>query len=185
LAGTSKPVPALQFPVSDHVGAIAVMPSASSISARDRVVLLGASWDTESVYGWSVDGTREFLWNGDGLQARGLGPGPAGSMAGGVAVQDWKWHAGRLYASGLSLNRSGTNAAPYGRLLIFADVRNPKSAVDTRVVPRWRGMELAREAMSPDKEGRGIWYLPADLELTNRLIRVELTALPRLLPANP
>lgn len=180
-----RAVPAIEFPVPDHVGAIAVMRSASFGSSTGSTILLGASWDTESVYGWSTDGNREFLWNGGALQSRGLGPGPRGSTEGGVAVQDWKWQDGRLYASGLSLDHSGTNAPPYGRLLIFSDIGNPKAVVDARVVPRWQGMELAREAMFPDADGRGIWFLPADLALANRLVRVELGALPRLSPAKP
>ncbi len=173
------PVPSIHFSVPDHVGAVAVLPARRTVEGVEEILLLGASWDTESVYGWSSAGRLAFTWSAAELRPRGLGLGTVAAPMAGVAVQDWKWANGHLYASGLVPSRPGGTSGSRGRLLIFSDPMNASAEVEARTVPIWNGMELAREAMTPDADGRGIWFLPADLGSTNRLVHVKIESLPR------
>jgi hypothetical protein len=76
------PVADFEFEVADHIGALAV--------ATNQNIVLGASWDTETVYVWDLKGRLKRTLTGTELKNRDLGivSGPNGH--GGVAVQDWK-----------------------------------------------------------------------------------------------
>jgi hypothetical protein len=88
--GQLKPV--AEFPVQDHIGALAV--------SSGRGELFGANWDTEKVYVWDLKGHQQRILSGDELRVRELGvvTGPEGRS--GVAVQDWKIVGPHLFASG-------------------------------------------------------------------------------------
>jgi hypothetical protein len=158
--------PAFEFPVSDHIGAVAV-------SIRQGV-LLGANWDTEKVYVWDLKGQLQQVLSSDGLEARGLGvvAGPEGRA--GIAVQDWKLVDDRLYASGLFGASKLAVVSPASRICWF-DHFLGDSRRQTVPMPRRDGIELCREAMAIS--GDGAYFLPEDLGATNRLFRVALAEL--------
>lgn len=160
------PVPEIEFPVSDHIGALAVTP--------DTQRLLGASWDTAQVYLWDAQGTLRQTLTGSMLERLGLGTEHPSQS--GLAVQDWKFVGDRLYAAGL-LRQPGTPASPASRLSVFRQF--PESAPDLFPLPVVSGVpDLAREGMAV-AEG-WIYLLPGDLGATNQLFRFsrDLLSLP-------
>ena len=163
-------IPDSEFPVEDHIGAIAV--------AAGQKRLFGANWDTESVYVWDLKGHLERTITGAERMDRQLGVLPIGRPGEGLAVQDWKWTGGQLVASGLASAPGGTRLRPAGRVVIFDDLLEPTFRRTAREVPMRGALELAREAMTPD--GTGFWFLPEDLGPTNRLFHLDALA-----PARP
>ena len=163
-------VPDSEFPVDDHIGAIAV--------AAGQKRLFGANWDTESVYVWDLEGHLERKITGVTRIDRQLGIPPEGHPGEGLAVQDWKWTGRKLVASGLASAPGGTRPRPAGRVVIFDDFLQPTFRRTAWAVPMRGELELAREAMTP--EGTGFWFLPEDLGPTNRLFHVNALA-----PAKP
>ncbi len=157
--------PEVEFRVSDHIGAIAVGPEG----------LLGASWDTETVYVWSLDGQLQHTLMGSDLKARGLGSVSGSSAYSGLAVQDWKFWDGRLWASGLVKNREASRSSSSARLLIITELLKPEFRVRTIELPRMGQIELAQEAMGiTDKF---VSFIPEDLGATNRMFRAPLREL--------
>jgi hypothetical protein len=159
-------VPDAEFPVDDHIGAIAV--------AEGQKRLYGANWDTESVYVWDLDGHLERKITGAARMDRQLGILPEGHPGEGLAVQDWKWTDGHLVASGLASAPGGTRLRPAGRVVIFEDFLQPTFRRTAFAVPMRGALELAREAMTP--EGTGFGFLPEDLGPTNRLFHIKALA---------
>ena len=163
-----KPARAVfEFPVDDHVGAIAV-------AARDGL-LMGASWDTETVYAWDFQGRLRRTLSGTELAAWGLGvaAGPDGRP--GVAVQDWKVAGPRVIASGLG-RASGAAASDSESCLVSFPVSFAAGFPARRIrLPAPEGAGLAREGMAL-VDGL-VCFLPDDLGATNRLYRLPLAAI--------
>ena len=159
--------PDFEFPVDDHIGALAV--------SVDRQLVFGANWDTEQVYVWDFKGRLQRTLTGDELKARGLGvvAGPEGRA--GLAVQDWKFIENRLFASGLFRAPSPAAGSTENRLISYADFLAMDFQPRTVKLPRQKGIMLAREAMAI-AEGR-VYFLPEDLGASNRLFRVSLANL--------
>lgn len=156
-----------EFPVADHIGAIAV--------AAEKNRVLGASWDTASIWVWDLQGTFVERLPAVRLRTASLGVDVDGGAATGLTVQDWKWHEGRLVASGLwkEGNRKGgiqeRVIGSLSRVAIFGEL----PSVDDMPAPRWLELprlerrEIAREGMAI--HGGRLWFLPDDLGATNRL----------------
>jgi len=158
---------AFEFPVSDHIGAVAV--------SAARKLVFGANWDTETVYVWDFEGRLERRLNGAELEARGLGvvSGPNGRA--GLAVQDWKLLGDRLFASGLFRGPGVKSEAPQSRLMSLTDFPGPGLQWRSSPLPKQNGTELAREAMAIS-DGV-VYFLPGDLGASNRMFRVSLAEL--------
>ncbi|NLH75125.1 MAG: hypothetical protein GX456_18925 [Verrucomicrobia bacterium] len=166
---TNRPVtPQIQYAVADHIGALAV--------SRKRNLVVGASWDTETVYVWNLKGHLERVLTPTELQAWQLGATSGANTRSGVAVQDWKYVGDRLYASGLYKSAERTTAVPRSRLLILS--RFPRGNPETRIVPIQfhEGVELAAEGMAV--LGDRIYFLPEDLKDSNRMFCVPIRNLP-------
>ena len=153
--------------VNDHIGAVAV--------AAGRGLVLGANWDTETVYVWNFEGRLEQKLTGSALTQRGLGAVNLTSNHSGVAVQDWKFIGDRLFASGLCREPGSAAPASRSRLISFANFLQPEFQSLTVALPLQEGTELAREAMTV-AEGM-VYFLPEDLGATNRLFRIPLAEL--------
>ena len=162
-----RPKPVLEFPVSDHIGALAV--------SEEAGLVLGANWDTEKIYVWDLKGHLQRTLTGTEMGARGLGvvAGPGGHA--GVAVQDWKIVGDRVYASGLFRAPLSPPASPASRLCEFERFLEPDCRRQIATLPRKDGVELGREAMAVS--GGSIYLLPEDLGATNRLFRLALADL--------
>lgn len=160
--------PEFEFPVNDHIGAVAV--------ASDRGFVLGANWDTESVYVWDLQGNLKRTLTGSALSMRclGLAPGPGGRT--GVAVQDWKAIGDHLFASGLSRATGGGAMSSRSRWLSFTNFLAPDFGSFAVALPLRGRTELCREAMAV--AGGLVYFLPEDLGESNRLFRVSLTDKP-------
>lgn len=157
------PPPEVEFPVDDHIGAVAVL--------AGRSLLVGASWDTETVYLWDFSGTEREVLRGAALSRLGLGLGTPETP--GLRVQDWKGSAGSLVASGL-VSAGGASSSSVSRLLRLGDsLSSPPVLLP---IPSVAGVELAREAMAV--HDGSVCFLPEDLGETNRLIRIPLPKLP-------
>lgn len=155
-----------EFPVTDHVGALAV-------DAKQQRVF-GASWDTETVYVWDYKGHLQRTLRGAELRPRKLGARSGADGYGGLTVQDWKTVDGRLFASGLFRDPMlATETTPRSKLLVFSNFLDPTFECEAVSLPTREGGELAREAMAVS--GRDLYFLPDDLGATNRLYRVPLT----------
>lgn len=156
-----------EFPVNDHIDALAVD------VRRGRV--LGASWDTETVYVWNLEGQLQRILTGATLSARGLCVSTDGAGKEGVAVQDWKFIGRRLMASGLF--RSPTSAAvdPRSWLVAFDHFLDSEFQKLMVTLPSPEGIELANEGM--DVLEGAAYFLPEDLGASNRLFQVQLTDL--------
>lgn len=160
--------PDFEFPVDDHIGAVAVAP--------DRQLLFGANWDTERVYVWDFRGRLQRMLTGGELKARGLGVVAGDGGRSGLAVQDWKILGDRLYASGLFRAPPGSpTLATENRLIGFTDFLAPDFLSRTVPLPRPKGIMLAREGMAISDGS--VYFLPEDLGATNRLFRVSLADL--------
>jgi len=153
--------------VNDHIGAVAV-------DASHRLVL-GANWDTETVYVWNFEGRLERKLTSSTLTQRGLGSVNRTRSPSGVAVQDWKFIGDRLFASGLCRETGSAAPVTRSRLISFANFLQPESQSWTVALPLQEGTELAREAMAV-AEGM-VYFLPEDLGATNRLFRIPLAEL--------
>lgn len=155
-------VPDLEFPVADHIGALAV--------ATNHNLLLGANWDTETVYVWDLAGHLQRTINGADLKSRNLGviSGPNGHA--GVAVQDWKFSGERLYASGLFGDPAKAVARPRSRVLGFTHFLETGFKVEDISLPDRTGVELAQEAMA--RLDGWFYFVPENLGATNRYFRV-------------
>lgn len=162
--------PVFEFPVSDHIGAVAV--------STGHGLLFGANWDTEKVYVWDLKGRLQQTLMGDELEARGLGvvAGPKGRA--GVAVQDWKVVGDRLYASGLFGSPKSATVPPASRLCWFEHFLEGDFQRRAVTLPRRDRIELAREAMAVS--GGSVYFLPEDLGASNRLFRVGLAEVTKI-----
>jgi hypothetical protein len=162
-----KLTPVFEFPVSDHIGAVAVY--------TKQGLLFGANWDTEKVYVWDLKGQLQRTLSGGEMEARGLGvvAGPEGRA--GIAVQDWKVVGDRLYASGLIRSPKSATLSSASRLCWFERFLEPDFQRQTVTLPRKDGIELGREAMAIS--GDAAYFLPEDLGGSNRLFRVALADL--------
>lgn len=154
--------PEREFPVADHIGALAVDRSGH---------LWGASWDTVTVREWDETGVLKSTWSAERMRALGLGFGGAGS---GLTVQDWKWIDGELYAAGLWKSEAKT-AVPASRLLRFSVESGPGQSGQLTVLPLLDGVEAAREGMSL-REGI-LRVVPGDLGATNVLYQIPVASL--------
>ena len=154
------PNPVVEFGVDDHIGALAV--------SRSADLLVGAAWDTDTVYVWDLKGALKQPLDGSALRRLGLGAGKA--TGDGLAVQDWKFADGILWANGLV---PASSDAPQSRLVGLNASWHPPPQV--RDLPKIAGVELGREAMAIS--GDWIHFLPEDLGRTNRLFRIHRKAL--------
>ncbi len=153
--------PEREFPVDDHIGAVAVR--------VDPPRLLGANWDTLTVYQWDETGRLERTLSGPDLHAVGLG---FDETRAGLTVQDWKGVGDRLLASGLWRGPGSVRPNPASRLVWF-DGRVESPGVPVMDVPGlWPGVELSREGMAV--ANGWIHWLPEDLGPTNRVVRVSI-----------
>lgn len=150
--------PEWEFPVQDHIGAVAV-------SASQQIVL-GANWDTEEVYVWDLTGRLRQKLGQPERALHSLGA-PAG-----LAVQDWKLVGDRLFASGL---RSASVSLSRSQLLVLSDFLQPEVKPEALTLPKPPLTELAREAMTV--AGDWVYFLPEDLGTSNRVFRTSLKAL--------
>lgn len=162
LVAGRKPTPEFEFSVNDHIGAFAV-------AARLRLVL-GASWDTETVYVWDLEGRMKQKLTGAALASRGLGTVTDGKGRSGVTVQDWKFDDDRLCASGLFRSPGSSVTSPASRWLSFDRFLEPDCKPQVATVPRLGTTELAREGMAIS--AGVIHFLPNDLGASNRIYRV-------------
>jgi hypothetical protein len=154
--------PEREFPVADHIGALAVDRSGH---------LWGASWDTVTVREWDEAGVLKSTWSAERMRALGLGFSGVGE---GLTVQDWKWVDGQIYAAGLWKSEAKT-AAPASRLLRFSVESGPGPLGQLTVLPLLDGVEAAREGMSL-RDGI-LRVLPGDLGATNVLYQISVTNL--------
>jgi len=157
----------LEFPVNDHIGAVAV-------SAAQRVVL-GANWDTEIVYVWGFDGRLHRTLSGAELESRRLGvvTGPSGRS--GLAVQDWKIVDDRLFASGLFRGTELAPESPQSRLVFFTGFMERGFQWRSTILPKQNETELAREGMAISNGL--VYFLPEDLGASNRILRASIADL--------
>ena len=154
----------IEFPVDDHIGAIAV--------ATHRRILLGANWDTETVYVWDFEGRLKQTLRGRALEKRGLGVVAGSANSKGVAVQDWKFVGERLFASGLCASAGN---ATRSRWISFTNFLQLNCHSWSIALPLQQETELAREAMAVS-DGF-VHFLPEDLGASNRIFRVRITGL--------
>ena len=159
--------PVFEFPVSGHIGSVAV--------STEHGLLFGANWDTEKVYVWDLKGQLQRTLSGDEMETRGLGvvAGPQGHA--GIAVQDSKVVGDRLYASGLFGSPKSMMVSQASRLCWFEHFLEHDFQRRTVTLPRWGGVELGREAMAIS--GGSVYFLPEDLGASNRLFHVSLAEL--------
>ena len=167
LKAGSQLKPVVEFPVNDHIGALAV--------SIERGELFGANWDTEKVYVWDLKGNQRRILSGDELKARALGVVTGIEARTGVAVQDWKIVGDRLFASGLFRPPETATASAASRLSWFERFLERDFRRWTVTLPRQDGTELANEAMAVSKGF--VYFLPEDLGTSNRLFRVSLDEL--------
>ena len=156
-----------EFAVDDHIGAVAV--------AADQSVLVGASWDTETVYLWDRSGGLRRKLTGAALAGWGLGVAAGADGRAGLAVQDWKIVGDRLLASGLRQARAGATSAAESWLVSLPAALTAGAPSAEILLPRPEGVSLAREAMAV--ASGSVHFLPEDLGATNRLFRFRLAAL--------
>jgi hypothetical protein len=154
--------PAFEFSVDDHIGAVAV--------SAERGLLVGASWDTESVYLWDLQGTLNRTSSGAGLAAWGLGVATGPDRRPGVAVQDWKIVGDRLIGSGLRRGGGSGTTVPESWLVSLPVSLEAGASPAKILLPTPEGIGLAREGMAI--AAGVVHFLPEDLGATNRLFRV-------------
>jgi hypothetical protein len=156
-----------EFSINDHIGALAV-------DVR-RGLVLGANWDTETVYVWNLGGHLQRTLTGADLGARGLGVAPSGTTRAGIAVQDWKFVGTQLIASGLLRAPASSTPDSKSRLLSFDKFVDADFQKRVVTVPLHQGIELANEGMVISDGA--VYFLPEDLGATNRLFRMRLADL--------
>lgn len=168
--GTSvEPRPVLDLPVDDHIGALAV--------SKDLGRVVGASWDTELVYVWTLTGKLERTLTATDLRPRDLGVSRDDPSRAGLTVQDWKFDGARLLASGLYKGDGDAMNVPRSRLIRFDRFLDPGFVKITATVPMLGDVELCHEAMGV--KGGAVHVLPQDLGPTNRLYRLAAELVPR------
>ena len=157
-----KPLqPVFSFPVNDHIGAIAANPKDGTI--------LGASWDTETVYAWDRTGVLQQTLSGLDLGARGLGLHSI-SNSPGLAVQDWKFGLeNQLFACGLLMGPLPKSIRNRSRFVLFNNFLDENFRVSTVSLPLQNGVEVGREGMA--LWNASAFFLPEDLGQSNRLFR--------------
>jgi len=160
--------PAIEFSVSDHIGAVAV--------SSERGLVFGANWDTVKVYVWDFTGALQRTLRDDELKARGLGVDAAGARAG-IAVQDWKIVGDRLFAAGLFKTPESTTVPPASRFCEFERFLERDLRSLRVTLPQQNGTELAREAMAV--AGGSVYFLPEDLGASNRVFHLSIAKLTR------
>jgi hypothetical protein len=133
--------------------------------------LWGASWDTVTVREWDETGVLKSTWSVE--QMRSLGLGFAG-LGGGLAVQDWKWIDGEIYAAGLWKSEAKI-AAPASRLLRISVESGPGRSGQLTVLPLLDGVEAGREGLSL-RDGI-LRVVPGDLGATNFLYQIPVANL--------
>ncbi len=159
-----------EFQVNDHIGAVAVF--------AQRKILLGATWDTETVYVWEFTGQTLHLQQtiaGPDLAARGLGVVNGQTerdRRAGLAVQDWKALGDRLFASGLFRGGNIQPGTPQSQLVSYADFLRPHFQRRVTSLPGQPQTELAREGMA--LSSNFVHFLPEDLGVTNRIFRLPI-----------
>ena len=153
-----------EFPVNDHIGALAV--------DLERGRVLGASWDTETVYVWDLKGRLQQTMTGTDLNGRGLGVSTARNAPPGLAVQDWKCVGPRLIASGLLKGLTSAPTSSKSRLMVFDGFFEETFQKQVIILPSPTGIEIANEGM--DVSDGAVYFLPEDLGATNRMFRVRL-----------
>lgn len=161
-----------EFSVDDHIGALAVDVT------HERV--LGASWDTESVYVWNMEGELQKSLSHAALRDRSLGVSSKDKSRTGVAVQDWKFVGRQLVASGLFKGPLATTSPSKSRLVALDHVLEDNFRKRTVTLPSLSGVELANEGMVV--AGGGVYFIPEDLGATNRLFRMRTA---ELFPGRP
>ena len=164
--------PEFEFPVNDHIGAVAV--------SLENNLVFGASWDTEAVYVWDLEGRLQRIMGGSDLALRGLGAVTDPNRRAGLAVQDWKIAGNWLFASGL-FREASLAAATKSRLMSFTNFLESDFQRRTAALPLQERTELGREAMAI--VDNWVYFLPEDLAVSNRMFRVSLAEL-GLQPAN-
>lgn len=160
--------PVVEFAVADHIGALAVSVEHNS--------LLGASWDTEKIYVWNLQGELWRKLTAADLELRELGIQSGSAARAGVAVQDWKFVGNQLFASGLWRSPGTTIGSTESRLMIFTNFLEADFQRLTVKLPPVESTQLSREAMAVS-EGVA-HFLPEDLGATNRMFRISLTNWP-------
>lgn len=148
-----------KFKVEDHIGALAV--------SKHKRMILGASWDTETVCVWDLDGNLKRKLDASELKRLGLGIATGPDPRSGVAVQDWKFVDDNLYAAGLFKSWDGMTQLPRSRLMVIERFGDQNVAVQSLPLERYQGVELASEGMAVTE--RTVWFLPEDLGASNRL----------------
>lgn len=167
LTAGRRPEAEFEFEVEDHIGAVAV--------SVERQLLLGANWDTETVYAWDFNGRSLWTLAGVALKERGLGFVAGAGGRAGIAVQDWKLVGDQLYVSGLFRSPGTASVPPASRWCWFDHFSAHTALPSTVTLPLQDGVELAKEAMAI--AGDKVYFLPEDLKATNRLFWISLTAL--------
>ncbi len=162
--------PEFEFPVNDHIGAIAV--------STNHNLVLGANWDTESVYIWDLQGNLKRTLTGSELGLRGLGAVAGADTRSGIAVQDWKIIGDRLFASGLAREAGAAANAPKSRFVAFTNFLESDFQRSVVTLPLYQGTELAREAIAISDGD--VLFLPEDLGVSNRIFQLALTNLFKL-----
>jgi hypothetical protein len=155
---------AFEWPVPDHIGAVAV--------STNQHLVLGASWDTETVYIWSLKGELQRTLTRLDLEPRELGAYPAPGLTSGVAVQDWKFVGPALFASGLIKSGASPDLEPKSRLFVFERFLDSSFGHQSVRLPVLPKTKLAQEAMTV--RGGSVYFLPEDLGPANRLFRIDL-----------
>jgi hypothetical protein len=155
------PIAANEFEVEDHIGALAV-------SRKDRV-LIGASWDTETVRVWSHAGRLQRTLSREEQAFNRLGA----SQPHGLAVQDWKIVGQMLYASGLTRGAASNAATSRSTLLVLdRNLVTRERPREIELPPAPAGVEWAGEGAAV--QGDFVYFLPEDLGASNRLFRIPL-----------
>jgi len=153
--------PEIEFAVEDHVGAVAVH------SARSQLV--GAAWDTDTVYVWDLGGKLLQTLTGTDLRRRGLGSGWMLDDLPGLAAQDWKFVEGSLVISGLARIPGAASGNAVSRVLWLDSALEPLPSLPA--LPALPGeVPLAREGMT--LANGFLHFLPGDLGATNRMYKM-------------
>lgn len=161
-------VPGFEFGVSDHIGAVAV--------SKEDGIILGASWDTATVYVWDFNGRLKRTLAPGELAARRLGVSAGGTNSrAGLAVQDWKFVGGELFASGLFRGPGMDPDSSQSQFVRYRSFLEPTFERHATPLSKQGRTELAHEGMGVFE---GIaYFLPEDLGPTNRLFRARLSGL--------
>ena len=162
---TSLPVQwELDFAVEDHIGALAV--------SIEHQCLIGANWDTETIYVWNLAGELRRKLTGRDLQLRELGVHRDSAIPSGLTIQDWKFVGDRLYASGLFKELRPSASLPLSRWATYSHFLRSPTELVVSFLPQCDFSELGREGMAIT--GGQVYFLPEDLGPTNRIFTTEV-----------